>query len=70
MRASAAAAIVVLGRRGERPRRLTSREGGRGGNRRRLRRWEGGSRLLRGCGDEREEVKVSGRTGEVDKEGW
>jgi hypothetical protein len=52
--AAAAVAVVALGLCGGRSRRLISREGGRGGNLRRLRPWEGGSRLLRGCGDEKE----------------
>lgn len=64
-----AVVVVVLELRRGRPRRLSSREGGRGGGRRRLRRWEDGSRLLRGCGDEREEVEERGREGEGDKGG-
>jgi len=61
--AAAVAAVLVLGLREGRPCHLSSREGGRGGNRRRLRRWEDGSRLLRGCGDERENMKERVREG-------
>ena len=65
--AAAAAVVLGLGLCGGRPRRLSSREGGRGGSRRRLRRREDGSRLLRGCGDERKELKERGREEEGDK---